>query len=59
MNRFSRPGADVAALFPTISGADAEAWARHAHRVGGGTRILLGLPRLVPSGWSRVWSGPW
>ena len=59
MNRFSRPGADVAALLPTISGADAEAWARHAHRVSVWTRILLGLPLLIPAGWSRVWIGPW
>jgi hypothetical protein len=46
-------------LFPMISGADAEAWARHAHPVSVWTRIALGLPLLTLAAWSRLWIGPW
>lgn len=59
MTRISKHRTDLASLFPMISGADAEAWARDAHPVSVWTRILLGLPLLILAGWSRVWIGPW
>ncbi len=49
----------VTRVFPMISGADAEVWARHAHPVSVWTRIALGLPLLTLAAWSRVWIGPW
>jgi hypothetical protein len=57
MTRTPKP--DLSALFPMISGADAETWARHAHPVSVWTRILFGLPLLTLAAWSRVWIGPW
>jgi hypothetical protein len=59
MTRHSKVDADLATLFPMISGADAQAWARHAHPVSVWTRILFGLTLLTLAGWSRVWIGPW
>ncbi|MGS4947795.1 DUF6653 family protein [Meridianimarinicoccus sp. RP-17] len=59
MTRPSGRGHDISALFPMISGGDAEAWARHAHPVSVWTRVLFGLPLLILAGWSRVWIGPW
>lgn len=53
------PRRGLAAIFPMISGADADAWARHTHPVSVWTRIGLGLPLLILAGWSRVWIGPW
>lgn len=59
MSRPIRSAQGLTRLFPMISGADAEAWARHAHPISVWTRIALGLPLLTLAGWSRVWIGSW
>lgn len=59
MSRTTRPERGLERLFPMISGADAKAWARHAHPASVWTRIVLGLPLLILAAWSRVWIGPW
>lgn len=59
MSRPTTSEQGVMRLFPMISGADAEAWARHAHPLSVWTRIALGLPLLTLAAWLPVWIGPW